>query len=316
MGRSSHPPRAGARVGSALEREPSARREPGADAERCRLFGSCPAGSEHRADAPFAADDVLPWRGVATTSPSDTSGPRGLSGHLSKRLKAPSTGWRLSARLERHRPGRARGTGLASAAPMSTRGKSTPSAYTGLDHIFVAGQWRRGKSRSQPNRDVNPYNRETLLEILPVDLPGKESRVYKRPVGVVGVISPWNWPLHLTARSLFPALAVGNAVVIKPASDTPVTGGLLLAKILEEAGLPGGTVSVIIGKGSEVGDAFVTHAAPRVISFDAGRAGYPAVGVGGRHHQARSAPSAARRTRGSGASMVAGRSRRSRRTTG
>jgi aldehyde dehydrogenase (NAD+) len=60
---------------------------------------------------------------------------------------------------------------------------------------------------------------------------------------------------------------VGNALVVKPASDTPVTGGLLLAKILEEAGLPGGTVSVIIGKGSEVGDAFVTHATPRVISF-------------------------------------------------
>jgi len=48
---------------------------------------------------------------------------------------------------------------------MSKREESTPSVYTGLDHIFVAEQWRRGKSRSQPNRDVNPYNRETLLEI-------------------------------------------------------------------------------------------------------------------------------------------------------
>ncbi len=103
--------------------------------------------------------------------------------------------------------------------------------------------------------------------ILPADAPGKESRVYRKPVGVVGVISPWNWPLQLTARSLFPALAVGNAVVIKPASDTPVTGGLLHAKILEEAGLPAGLVSVVIGAGSEIGDAFVTHDAPRVISF-------------------------------------------------
>jgi aldehyde dehydrogenase (NAD+) len=103
--------------------------------------------------------------------------------------------------------------------------------------------------------------------ILPNDALGKESRVYRRPVGVVGVISPWNWPLQLTARSLFPALAVGNAVVVKPASDTPVTGGLLHARILEEAGLPPGVLSVTVGAGSEIGDAFVTHPTPRVISF-------------------------------------------------
>ncbi|MDP1933896.1 MAG: aldehyde dehydrogenase family protein, partial [Nitrosomonas sp.] len=95
--------------------------------------------------------------------------------------------------------------------------------------------------------------------ILPADIPGKESRMYRKPVGVVGVISPWNWPFQLTARSTAPALAVGNAVVVKPASDTPVTGGLLFAKILEEAGLPAGVLSVIVGAGSEIGDAFVTH---------------------------------------------------------
>jgi aldehyde dehydrogenase (NAD+) len=103
--------------------------------------------------------------------------------------------------------------------------------------------------------------------ILATDLPGKESRVYREPVGVVGVISPWNWPLQLTARSLFPALAVGNAVVVKPASDTPVTGGTLFGKLLEEAGLPRGVLSIVVGAGSEIGDAFVTHPVPRVISF-------------------------------------------------
>ena len=103
--------------------------------------------------------------------------------------------------------------------------------------------------------------------ILPADIPGKESRMYRKPVGVVGVISPWNSPFQLTARSAAPALAVGNAVVIKPASDTPITGGLLLAKILEEAGLPAGVLSIIVGAGSEIGDAFVTHPIPRVISF-------------------------------------------------
>lgn len=60
------------------------------------------------------------------------------------------------------------------------------------------------------------------------DIPGKENFVYRRPLGVVGVISPWNFPLHLSQRSVAPALALGNAVVIKPASDTPITGGLLL----------------------------------------------------------------------------------------
>ena len=103
--------------------------------------------------------------------------------------------------------------------------------------------------------------------ILPSDILGKENRVYRQPVGVVGVISPWNFPLHLTNRSVAPALAVGNAVVIKPASDTPVTGGLLLAKIFEEAGLPPGVLSVVVGPGSVIGDVFVLHPVPRVISF-------------------------------------------------
>ncbi|GAB2793778.1 aldehyde dehydrogenase family protein [Halomonas shantousis] len=103
--------------------------------------------------------------------------------------------------------------------------------------------------------------------ILPSSIPGKESRVYRQPLGVVGVISPWNFPLQLSQRSVAPALAVGNAVVIKPASDTPITGGLLLAKIFEEAGLPEGVLSVVVGPGSEIGDAFVEHPVPKLISF-------------------------------------------------
>ncbi|MGO4363438.1 aldehyde dehydrogenase family protein [Terrabacter sp. RAF57] len=99
------------------------------------------------------------------------------------------------------------------------------------------------------------------------DVPGKENRIYTRPAGVVGVISPWNFPMYLSHRSVAPALAVGNAVVLKPAEDTPVTGGLLLAKVLEEAGLPDGVLSVIVGLGSEVGDAMVEHPVPRVITF-------------------------------------------------
>lgn len=103
--------------------------------------------------------------------------------------------------------------------------------------------------------------------ILPSSIPGKESRVHRKPIGVVGVISPWNFPLHLSQRSVAPALALGNGVVLKPASDTPVTGGLLIARIFEEAGLPEGLLSVVIGAGADIGDAFVEHPIPRLISF-------------------------------------------------
>jgi aldehyde dehydrogenase (NAD+) len=99
------------------------------------------------------------------------------------------------------------------------------------------------------------------------DYPAKENLVYRNPVGVVSVISPWNWPLHLSMRSVAPALALGNAVVLKPASDTPITGGLLIAKLFEEAGLPAGVLSVITGRSREIGDVFVTQPGARVVSF-------------------------------------------------
>lgn len=103
--------------------------------------------------------------------------------------------------------------------------------------------------------------------ILPSDIPGKEGRVYRKPLGVIGVISPWNFPMNLSNRSVAPALAIGNSVVLKPATDTPVTGGLLLAKIYEEAGIPPGVFNVLVGSGSEIGDAFTCHPVPRLISF-------------------------------------------------
>ncbi len=103
--------------------------------------------------------------------------------------------------------------------------------------------------------------------IIPGDIPGKEHRIYRKPVGVVTVISPWNWPLHLSSRAVAPAIALGNSVVLKPASDTAVSGGLLLARILEEAGLPPGVLSVIIGDNKVIGDPVVLHPASRVISF-------------------------------------------------
>ncbi|WP_110590171.1 aldehyde dehydrogenase family protein [Microbacterium suaedae] len=88
----------------------------------------------------------------------------------------------------------------------------------------------------------------------------------RRPVGVVGVISPFNFPAILSSRSIFPALALGNAVVLKPDPRTSISGGLFLAAILEEAGLPEGLFSVIPG-GADVGAALVDHPDVPVISF-------------------------------------------------
>jgi aldehyde dehydrogenase (NAD+) len=116
-------------------------------------------------------------------------------------------------------------------------------------------------------KEAATYPMHITGQILPGTIPGKENRVYRDPVGVIGVISPWNFPLQLTNRSIAPAFATGNAVVVKPDSETPITGALLLAKVYEEAGLPPGVLNVVIGAGRDIGDPFVEHPIPRVISF-------------------------------------------------
>ena len=97
--------------------------------------------------------------------------------------------------------------------------------------------------------------------------PQRKSLVLRKPLGVIGIISPWNFPFHLSMRSVATAIACGNSVVLKPASDTPVTGGTLLGKLFEEAGLPAGVLNVVCGAGSEIGDYFVEHQIPKMISF-------------------------------------------------
>ncbi|WP_440464421.1 aldehyde dehydrogenase family protein [Psychrobacter sp. ASPA161_6] len=98
-------------------------------------------------------------------------------------------------------------------------------------------------------------------------IPNKFNHIIRKPVGVVTVIGPFNFPMFLAMRSVVTALASGNTVLLKPASTTPITGGILLAKIFEEAGLPAGVLTVVVPKTSEIGDALYTHPIPRVISF-------------------------------------------------
>lgn len=95
---------------------------------------------------------------------------------------------------------------------------------------------------------------------------GKLGVMLRLPLGVVGAISPFNFPLNLVAHKLGPALAAGNAVVLKPASQTPVSS-IKLAEILIEAGLPDGWLSVVPGGGGTVGNALVEHDLVKAISF-------------------------------------------------
>ncbi|MCL2540991.1 MAG: benzaldehyde dehydrogenase [Nocardioidaceae bacterium] len=102
-------------------------------------------------------------------------------------------------------------------------------------------------------------------EVLPSEEP-RLSMARRVPAGVVGVIAPFNVPIILAIRSVAPALALGNAVLLKPDPRTAVTGGTLLARIFEEAGLPAGVLQVLPG-GADVGEALITDPSVRVVSF-------------------------------------------------
>ncbi len=103
------------------------------------------------------------------------------------------------------------------------------------------------------------------------------------PVGVVGVIAPFNVPIVLSLRAVAPALALGNAVVLKPDPRTAVCGGVVLARVLEEAGLPAGLLSVVPG-GADVGEALVADRRTRVIAFTGStRAGRAVAAACARH---------------------------------
>ena len=103
-------------------------------------------------------------------------------------------------------------------------------------------------------------------DIIPDPLPDRRIVVIKQPVGVVGAITPWNFPSSMITRKCAPALAVGCTVVIKPASQTPFSA-LALAVLAEEAGFPKGVVNIITGSASEIGKELTENTDVRKISF-------------------------------------------------
>ena len=131
-------------------------------------------------------------------------------------------------------------------------------------------------ARVEAQRAMSTYTfaaveaRKLAGEMVPMDAAqagtGKLAFTLRQPVGIVGAISPFNFPLNLVAHKLAPALAAGCAVVLKPASQTPLSA-LLLAELEEEAGLPPGWLNVVVGPASDLGDVLVEDERVKLITF-------------------------------------------------
>jgi alpha-ketoglutaric semialdehyde dehydrogenase len=112
--------------------------------------------------------------------------------------------------------------------------------------------------------------RRLFGQTTPSELPDKFNMSIRQPIGVVGVITPWNFPIAIPSWKILPALVCGNTVVFKPATDTPTLGERFV-ELLIEAGVPGGVVNVVHGGGGEVGTAIVTHPDAPVITLTGSR---------------------------------------------
>ncbi len=131
-------------------------------------------------------------------------------------------------------------------------------------------------ARVEASRAMSTYTfaaveaRTLTGEMIPMDAAqageGKLAYTIRRPVGIVGAISPFNFPCNLVAHKLAPALAAGCPVVLKPASATPLSA-LLLAELEQEAGLPAGWLNVVVGPSSEIGDVLVEDERVKLITF-------------------------------------------------
>jgi acyl-CoA reductase-like NAD-dependent aldehyde dehydrogenase len=108
--------------------------------------------------------------------------------------------------------------------------------------------------------------RRLVGQTIPSEMPNTFAYTVKQPLGVVGIICPWNFPVAIPIWKMAPALVAGNTVVFKPASNTPWTASLIM-EMMAEAGLPAGVVNMVIGSGRTVGDEIVKNPLIRALSF-------------------------------------------------
>lgn len=127
-----------------------------------------------------------------------------------------------------------------------------------------------GKGDVQEAVDMAYYmaaeGRRQFGYVAPSELPDKSAQCVREPVGVVGLITPWNFPIAIPSWKTFPALILGNTVVLKPSPETPVTAALFV-KVLEDCGVPPGVVNLVLGSSPELGEALVRHPNVALISF-------------------------------------------------
>lgn len=110
------------------------------------------------------------------------------------------------------------------------------------------------------------FARRIQGEILPSDFPGEQIWIQRVPLGVVGAIIPWNYPSALVSRKVAPSMIAGNAIILKPHEDTPLSA-LEMARIFDEAGVPPGVVNIVTGRGQTVGEAITSSADVDLISM-------------------------------------------------
>src|SRR4051812_3900164 len=134
---------------------------------------------------------------------------------------------------------------------------------TNAGHTIGNARWEAGNVRDCLNYYSAAPERLFGRQI---PVPGGVDLTFHEPLGVVGVIVPWNFPMPIAGWGFAPAIAAGNAVVLKPAEITPLTA-IRIAELAVEAGLPPGVLTVIPGRGSVVGQRFVTHPLVRKICF-------------------------------------------------
>ena len=234
-----------------------------------RIYG------ERWSDAPVAIDVVQPATGavIASAGVADTASVAAAAASAA----AAQTGWAATPFPERARV-------LRRAADLLERhcDEITGWMLRETGSILPKASVEIANSVNQIHQAAGLVT-EPLAFVLPSPMPDRTSVAHRIPVGVVGVITPWNFPVVLALRSVAPALAVGNSVLLKSDPNTPVVGGVLIARIFEEAGLPPGVLHVFSG-GAEVGRALIEDPNVAMVTFTGSTAAGRSVGeLAGRH---------------------------------
>jgi 1-pyrroline-5-carboxylate dehydrogenase len=221
------------------------------------LIGGMPVrtGETFRSFNPSAADQV-----VAVVH---QAGPREVDAAVEAARRAYES-WRWV-------PAEERAALMMRAANILRRRRMEASAWM----VFEVGKnWAEADGDVAEAIDFAEYYAREILRYGPgralPPAPGEMSEYQYIPIGIVAVISPWNFPVAIPAGMAFGAIVSGNSVIMKPASDSAATA-YLIAEALAEAGLPPGVMNLIAGPGSAVGEALVTHPKVRMIAFTGSR---------------------------------------------